>query len=114
MEFRYFTAAQLMHENKGPVDKVSEDVHQLTIIPFLKVLPGEVIILSLWCIGAEYISKHIFTTREIFQVFIYPYSPIATGGYFITFNIEELISRYIIWQHKISMSPKHGREDDAV
>src|ERR1017187_8840359 len=43
-----------------------------------------------------------------------PYRPVAAGGYFFAFNIQELIGRYIIRQYKIPMRLEHHRENDAM
>ena len=45
---------------------------------------------------------------------MHPHGPVAAGGNFIAFDIEEFVGRHIIGQHESAMRLEHGREDDAV
>ena len=76
-----------MHKHKRTIDKIAEDRYQFTVVSFLEILPGKIIVFCFRGICAKYIAQHIFATGKILYIFIYPYGPVTAGRYFIAFNI---------------------------
>ena len=72
---RYPALEILMSQDYSAVDKVAENRYELAVVARLEVLPGEVIILGLRCIGSENISHHILFSGELLKIFVSPYSP---------------------------------------
>ena len=62
---------------QGAVDEVAVDGDKLRVVAFLKVLPSEVIVLGLRCIGGEHIAQHVLLAGEVLQIFVQPHSPVA-------------------------------------
>ena len=59
------------------VDEVAVNSHQLVVVAVLEILPCEVVVLGLGCVGSEHIAQHVLLAGEVDEIFVEPYSPVA-------------------------------------
>ena len=101
---RHCTAEILMREHHGTVHKVAKNSKQLTVIPALEILPGEVVVLGFRGVGGEHITHHILAAGEIAFIFVHPNSPVTGSGNLVALQIQELVGRHVIRQYIIPVS----------
>ncbi len=66
-----------MGQHDGAIDKIAEYGHQLTVVASLEILPAEIIVLGLRSVGREDIPDDILFAREIAEILVGPYRPVA-------------------------------------
>ena len=112
--FRHHTVPVFLCQLQCTVHEVSIHSNQLTVVTLLEVFPCKVIVLCLRSIGGQHISQHILFAREINQIFVQPYCPVARCGNLVVLKIQELVCRHIVGQYITTMCLQHCREHDAV
>ncbi len=103
-----------MVENHGTVHEIAEDGHKLIVVARLEILPGEVVVLGLGCIGREHVAQHVLLAGEVAQIFVEPYRPVAGGGYLVVLEIQEFVGGNIVGKIERTVGHEHGGENDAM
>ena len=88
---RYDAVVVFLCELEGTVDEVAIDCHQFVVVACLIVLPSEVVVLGLWCVGCEDITEDILLARNLLEVFVEPNGIVAAGADLVAFEVEELV-----------------------
>jgi hypothetical protein len=52
--------------------------------------------------------------REIHEILVEPYRPVARGRDLVAFEVEELVGRYVVRYDIAALCLEHGREDDTM
>ena len=103
-----------MSEHQSAVHEVAEDCHQFIIVASLEIFPSEVVVLSFRSVGSKHIAEHVLLAREVFKIFVKPYSPVARSRDLVALEVQELVAWHIVGQDKRAFSLEHSREHDAV
>ena len=111
---RHYAVVVLFRQLQGTVHKVAIHGHQLVVVAGLEILPGKVVIFGLGRVGREHIAQHVLFTREVLQVFVQPYSPVARGRNLVTLQVEELVRGYVVGHDVVAMGLHHDGEDEAM
>ncbi len=111
---RNATAEVLVREHHGTVDEVAENGHQLAVVPALEVLPGEVVVFGLRCVGREAVAQHVLLARELLLIFVHPHGPAARSAQLVALQVQELVGRHVVRKYVVPIGLEHGREHDAV
>ena len=109
-----------MHQNKSPVYKVAENCHKLTVHRILKPFPGK---FTVFCFGSNsckvipqsiyHLPAAVIFFYKVIYIIFHLYAPSAAGAHLISFQIHELVARYIFRQN-ISMQLQHHRENNSM
>ncbi len=101
-------------QNQRAVHEISEHGNQLIVVPGLKILPREVVVLGLRCIGSQHIAKHILHAGKFFEVFVQPDGPVPRSGYLVPLEVQEFVGRHIVGKDVFAVRLEHGRKNNAV
>ena len=111
---RNLTIEVLLGEHQSTIDEVAIDSHKFVVVAGLEVCPGEVVVFGLRRIGSQHIAEHILLIREIHEVLVEPYRPVARGRDLVALEVEELVGRYIIRHDIAAFCLEHRWEDDTM
>ncbi len=114
MELWYLTSTEFMHQYPCAVYIITKYGNEFTIVAVLEIFPGKIIVFCFGHIGTKNITQYIFATGKVFYIFMRPNGPVPGSGNFITFNIQEFVSRNIVGQDKIAVRFQHSREYDTM
>src|SRR5690606_2415631 len=64
------TVVVFVSQHYAAVDKITVYSNKFVVVPCLKVLPGEVVVLGLRCIGCKHIAQHVLLVFEVLKVFM--------------------------------------------
>ena len=96
------------------VHEVSIDRHEFIVVACLEVLPSEVVVLCLRCVGSEDVAQDVLFSGEFSEIFVKPDGVVAGGGNLVVFKIQKLIGGHVVGQDVGAFRFEHGGEDDAV
>ncbi len=116
MQRRYLSLAMFVHQHQCPIDKISEDTGQFTVIGFLESLPGEFAVLRLRRNGRQIITQTVHQLAasviffdEVVDIVLHVQLPVAAGAHFIPLQVHELVGGDIVRQD-ISRAASASRE----
>ena len=73
----HYAVEVLLGELQGAVHEVAINGNQLVVITCLEVLPGEVVVFCLRCVGGQHVAQHILLAGEVNEILVQPYCPVA-------------------------------------
>ena len=104
----------LLYQHQGPIHQIAENGQEFVVVARLIVLPRKVVVFGFGGVGGKHIAQHVLFSRQLFQVFVQPYGPVARGGNFIALQVQKLVGRHVFGQNVTAFGFKHHREDNAV
>ena len=111
---RHYAVEIFLCELQRAVHEVAVNSHQFVVVAVLEVLPCEVVVLGLRSVGREDIAQHVLFARQLLQIFVKPYCPVARCAYLVVLKVEEFVCRHVVGQDVVAVSLQHYREHDAV
>ena len=117
---RHFAFAQLVHQHKSAINKISKNGYQLTVDSILKSLPSKLAVFCFWGnlskVIAQGIYHHvtaIFLFNKILDIILHLNTPSSARAHLISFEVHEFIAWHVVRQN-ISMQFQHRRKYDAM
>ena len=111
---RHFAIVVLLRELERTIHKVAINGHKFVVVARLEISPGEIVVLRFRRICCEHIAQHVLFSGEILEIFVQPHRPVARGGDFVVFQVEEFVRRHVVGKDVGAFRLEHSWKDDAV
>ena len=93
---RHFAFVVFLRELERTIHKVAINGHEFVVVARLKIRPREIVVLRFRRICGEHIAQHVLFSGEILEIFVQPHRPVARGGDFVVFQVEEFVGRNVV------------------
>ena len=111
---RHHAIEVFLRQLQCSVNEVAIDGHQFRVVALLEVLPHEVVVLCLGCVGCKHIAQYILLAGEVNEIFVQPYCPVARCRNLVVLEVEELVCRHVVGHDISTVRLHHHGEDETV